>query len=647
MQMKKLKSIQMNKKVINYAFCFISYLALGIAYPSTSFETLSSRIHARFSVSAYESLLAMIIIVLLVLFQNKIKLDIFKKSYWPYWLLGSIFSIFYVITMSVYQAPSDNITYIPSLMGKTNLLITLVALCGFAFIFTNFGIFLGQVISKLKVSQFYINYWYIVIGLGLIWIIQIFPLFPGMVSWDGYRQFLEFFHTHVAELDFTYYPTNHHPWFSTLVFGSLFSIGEKIAGPNFGLFLIVLVQIIISSLVYAKVVRFIGECWGKKAAVVAFIFYASPFVAFWQVTIEKTPLFLAFTTMFVLCYAKILVANLKTELPMILYVQLIVSGILMSLFRNDGSYVVILSLFVLLVVQIVRNKRMPRQLIIGLAVFLSVYVGWNKVALPTMNVVSGSTAEVISLPMRQLSAVVINHPESLSKKDLATINKITPVKEIKNHFNVNNADNLKSLYPVDSFLRSSYEIKQLKLGHLKKEATPKIKKQTGQYLMVWFKQLLKHPKTYVVTFFAADSSFLNPVLDSNPDSRGIMYGNEYMKYNTFLQPSWYPEIHYWFSDATRKYIKWPNTVFSLPIIRTILQPAFALWAVLFSFAYCLYKKSYSALIFIPIGLLAVVPLLSPVNGMERYMLPAIYTLPLLLAVIVNVNKESKKNEESI
>ncbi|MGO2544743.1 MAG: DUF6020 family protein, partial [Leuconostoc mesenteroides] len=339
--------------------------------------------------------------------------------------------------------------------------------------------------------------------------------------------------------------------------------------------------------------------------------------------------------------------NLKTELPMILYVQLIVSGILMSLFRNDGSYVVILSLFVLLIVQIVRNKRMPRQLIIGLAVFLSVYVGWNKVALPAMNVVSGSTAEVISLPMRQLSAVVINHPESLSKKDLATINKITPVKEIKNHFNVNNADNLKSLYPVDSFLRSSYEIKQLKLGHLKKEATPKIKKQTGQYLMVWFKQLLKHPKTYVVTFFAADSSFLNPVLDSNPDSRGIMYGNEYMKYNTFLQPSWYPEIHYWLSDATRKYIKWPNTVFSLPIIRTILQPAFALWVVLFSFAYCLYKKSYSALIFIPIGLLAVVPLLSPVNGMERYMLPAIYTLPLLLAVIVNVNKESKKNEESI
>ncbi len=70
--MKKLKSIQMNKKVINYVFCFISYLALGIAYPSTSFETLSSRIHARFSVSAYESLLAMIIIVLLGFIQYKL-----------------------------------------------------------------------------------------------------------------------------------------------------------------------------------------------------------------------------------------------------------------------------------------------------------------------------------------------------------------------------------------------------------------------------------------------------------------------------------------------------------------------------------------------------------------------------------------------
>ncbi|GMA70561.1 hypothetical protein GCM10025879_18070 [Leuconostoc litchii] len=637
----------MNKKSIDYILYFLSYIAIAISYPTAIEPTLAGRIYARFSISAYESLFGVCIIILIIIFHRRSNLNLYNKNYWPYWTFGLVVSIFYVLTLSVSRVSSEHITYVPSLIGKVNLLITFLAVCGYTFIFTNFSILLGQVIDKLKVRKFQVRFWYVFVVLMLIWGIQIFPLFPGMVSWDGYRQFLEFFHTHINDLNFTYYPTNHHPWASTLIFGSIFSIGQKIGGPNVGLFLIVLIQMIVSSIIYTKVVQFIGQNWGKKAAFVTFLFYASPFVAFWQVTIEKTPLFLAFTIWFVMNYSKILMDNLKSDSPFSLYVQLTVSGIFMSLFRNDGSYVVILSLLTLLIIEISRKKIIPRQLITCLLVFLAVYLGWNKVALPAMNVVSGSTSEVISLPMRQVSAVVLTNPESFSKQELATINKITPIKEIPMHFDINNADNLKSLYPVDSFLRSAYEIEQLKAGKIKKIATPAIKKETKQYLLIWVKQFFKHPKTYVITFFAANSSFLNPIIDKYPDSRGIMYGNEYMKTNTFLQPSWYNQVHYWFSDTTRKYIKWPNTIFALPLFRTVFQPAFSLWAVLFAFAYCLYKKSYLALVFIPIGLLAAVPLLSPVNGMERYMLPAIYTLPLLLVVIVNVRKGSKKNERQI
>lgn len=634
--------MQIIKKLGNYTFILLSYVAIGVTYPATFTEgDLISRISARFEATANESLLALLVVVLLLVFQFKYKYNVLKLIYWPYWMFGVITSVIYVLTLSVYQVPSNNLNYVANLTGKANLLITFVAIVGFMFIFTNLAVFLGEVVKKINVNAWRSNYWAIVIALCLAWVAQIFPLFPGMVSWDGYRQFLEYFHTHIAELNFTYYPTGHHPWSATLIFGFLFSVGRKIGGVNAGLFLIVVVQIITSSLIYAKVIYFLGKNWGKSAAITSLLFYASPFVAFWQVTIEKTPLFLAFVTWFVLCYARILLNDSKKDL----YIQLIASGILMTMFRNDGAYVVIISLIALIVVRFIQQKKSPKKIMLGSFVFLAIYVGWNKIALPSMNVVPGSTAEVLTLPMSQLSAVVINHPESFSNNDLAIVNKITPIKKIARNFNVNHADDLKSLYPVDTFLRSSYEIKQVELGRLKKQTTPNIKKATKQYLVVWFKQFWKHPKEYFVTFFAADSQFLNPLIDNNPGSRGIMYGNDYMKKNVFLQPSWYHEVHYWFSEKTRKYITWPNILFTLPIVRTIVQPAFALWIIIFSLAYCLYKKSYSMIMCIPVGLLAVVPLLSPVNGMERYMLPAIYVLPLLLVVIVNVSRTREDEHE--
>ncbi|KMK53274.1 hypothetical protein FEFB_10140 [Fructobacillus sp. EFB-N1] len=619
----------MKSKVINYIFLFFSYLALGVGYSLNAGNNFLENINNRFFVSPESSLLSAFILFCLFLFTKNN--NVFVRKFWPFWCFGIAASVIYVLTQSFSINGSANFS------GKLNVLITTIAIVGFAYVFTSLGVYLSNLLDSLKIKQWHVKYWHIVSILLIFWIVQIFPLFPGMVSWDGYRQFLEFFHTHIASLNFTYYPTNHHPWAATLVLGMIFSFGKYLGGTNFGLFSIVIVQLVASSLIYAKIIQFVGEKWGKLPSIVALVFYASPFVAFWQVNIEKTPLFLAFTSWFVFCFVKILLSDGKEEASNLLIINLIISAILMSMFRNDGAYVVILSLFVLFILKIIQNKTFSYKYLAILCTFLLVDVGWNKVALPMMNVVPGSTGETITMPMRQLSKVVINDPDSLSEKDLKIVNRITPVKELSSHFNVNNADDLKSLYPVDSFLRSPYEIKQIQDGQLKKEATPRIKNETNQYLKIWFIQFFKHPKEYINVFLTGNSQFLNPILDSDSGSRGIMYGNDYMKNNTFLQPEWYHQVHYWFSDNSRKNISWPNVIFKLPIIRTILQPGFVLWLILFSFSYFIYKRSYLVVICIPVGLLAFVALLSPVNGYERYMLPAMLVAPLLLTVLVNVS----------
>ncbi|CAK1222306.1 hypothetical protein R82291_FJPPFKPJ_00231 [Fructobacillus cardui] len=617
------------KKLINYIFFVCQFLAISVSYPTTVLTgNLLMRLTNRLSVTVYQSFFGVLVVVFVVFFQCKYHRSVIKWSDWPYWFFGMITACLYVITLSVSNLNVNNLT------GKLNVFITIIALLGFSYLFTNFAALLGQLISHLKLKKWLVNYWLVVFILIVVWFLQVFPLLPGLVTWDGYRQFVEYFHTYIPSLNFAYYPTGHHPWSATLILGFLFSIGRAIGGVNVGLFTIVLVQILLAALIFAKVVFFVGKNCGKIAAILAMIFYSSPFVAFWEVTIEKTPLFLTFTTWFVLTYAEILLINRQKNVSKWLYIEITFSGIMMAMFRNDGVYVVFLSLIVLIIVESFQSKKDARQLLFGFLIFLTAYLGWYKVALPLMNVLPGSTGEAISVPMRQLSAVVIHNPKSLSKNDLAVIDKITPIKDIPVNFNVNNVDNLKSLYPVDTFLRSPAEIKMIQSGKLKKTSTPVTKKETSDYLKVWIEQAFQHPTTYIATFLAGNSQFLNPIIDDNPGSRGIMYGNGYMKSATFLQPGWFNEVHYWMNDSMRRYISWPNIIFSLPIIRTILQPAFALWTILFSTFYLMYRKSFAVLICIPVGLLCLISLLSPLNGGEKYILPAMYVLPVILSVVI-------------
>ncbi|WP_238479208.1 DUF6020 family protein [Fructobacillus papyrifericola] len=626
-----------SKKRLNVVGLFFAFLALSISYTKELAGSNYEQLMNRLSQSANDSLLMAIVFILILVYQKRLRNTIFERKNVLFLVLGSVASLVYVLTLSVNQNANANLT------GKINILVTLVAMVGMAYLFSHLFLLLSNACERINIQRFDIKYSYIVISIVIIWFIQIFPLFPGMVSWDGYRQFVEYFHTHISYLNFTYYPTSHHPWASTLIFGFLFSIGRFVGGTNMGLFTIVLVQVLVAALIYGKIVQYIGNKVGKIPAVVTYLFYVSPFVAFWQVTIEKTPLFIAFTAWFVLSFLKI-VLNDYVDKGYFEYFQLIISSILMSAFRNDGAYIVFLSLIVLVLLKSKQAKAFAKNASIVLIVFVITYLSWMKVALPAMNVVAGSTGETITIPMRQLSSVVIHDKKSLNKKDLETIDRITPLDKVKQYYNVDQADNLKSLFPVNSFLRGNEEIKELQSGRFKKTANKQIKKETKDYEVLWIKEFFVHPKIYIITFFQANSQFLNPLADNDPSSRGIMYGNGYMLNNKFLQPSWFGQVHNWTSEKSRKYITWPNILFKLPFIRTILQPAFTLWCVLFSIVYAIYKKSYLVIAILPIFLLTMVPLLSPVNGYERYMLPAMYVMPLLYMILAMISSKNLKDK---
>lgn len=67
----------------------------------------------------------------------------------------------------------------------------------------------------------------------LLWLPYFVLYLPGTIGFDGMNQLAEFFRIH-AQDGTVYYPTNHQPWFTTLLMGGIVKIGIKLFGSFSG-----------------------------------------------------------------------------------------------------------------------------------------------------------------------------------------------------------------------------------------------------------------------------------------------------------------------------------------------------------------------------------------------------------------------------
>lgn len=630
----KVKGLNMDTKIIKvfrYIIWILPYFALSISYPTANDLKNFGGVSAYFRNTPQNSLLS-ITLLILVIFASR-KTIVYSKKQLGSWFASFIVSSFYVTTLLLMKnAPINILAFTISIIGFTIF---------FAHIFVILETYLSNSFKKNNSYTPKINIWFMSVILIVIWLIQVWPLLPGLITWDGYRQFLEFERTSIDYLNFQYYPTNHHPWASTVILGNIFNLGRFIGGANTGILLIVATQMLTTSLILSYIIKGIGQSMGKKAFIFTFIFYSTPIFAFWTVTVEKTSIFIAMAMLFVFQFIKIFSYR---NILIRDYALTLISAVGMMAFRNDGIYIVFISLLVLVVYSVYKHRDILRGILVVAISFVLISTSWNYISSHYMNVKPGSTGEVLTIPMRQLTKVAIDHPDKLSKKDWNVLDKITPRETLSKHYNVDHADDLKSTFPVDTFLRNEDEIKSVESGMLQSEPNKKTIKDTSSYIKLWFKYLLKYPKTYISVFLDANKKFLNPMIDNPGESRGIMFSNGYMKNNAFLQPSWYNEFHSWFK-TTNQTFSWVNILFSLPGIMFITSSGFTIWFILFSLGYLFNKKILSIFILTPTILLALVALLSPVDGMFRYIMGAFDTIPLILLTLSQESKYLSKNKK--
>ncbi|KRL06016.1 DUF6020 family protein [Liquorilactobacillus oeni] len=589
------------------------------------------------------SLLAILWIAILIYFIDyKKKVKIRRTA----WIFGTILSFLYTFT---YAFSSIEVTaYIKGskyIAGDpVNFIMTLFVIIGFAVTFSaTIAIITHLFEEKIGSGHYENNTCLIALLLMLVWLLIIIPFLPGTVTWDAFRQFDEYQNLHLSFLNFTYVPTNHHPWFVTLFFGTVFDIGSKLGGPNLGIFLIVVIQAVISAFIYAQAIIFVSKRIGKIAGKFTFLFFSLPIFGAYVQTVDKSSLFYAFCVWFCLNYLQVFDAiSHRKKLQTLDYLLLFVSSTLMMFFRNDGGYVVIISLLLLTIYSMLLKKKWTKVAFVFLTSLL-LFLGWNKVVLNALHVIPGSPGEALTIPMRQTAYEYLMYPEHFSTDDKKVLNKILPLNEIKSRYNVNQADKLKELYPVNTFLSNEDAIKKVNNNELKLEATPKIKKETAAFLKLWLKMGISHPLDYVKVYLQANSRFLNPFFNAINNNDSLFLSFDYMNNVRILKPHWYKNYNYvfpkWFLNLSRDII---SAIITMPVVALIANVGMPFWTMIILFGIVISKLKIQYLIaLLPLILLTLVPTMSPVNGYSRYGIMGLAILPLFVAYVWREVYENK------
>ena len=460
----------------------------------------------------------------------------------------------------------------------------------------------------------------------LCWMPYLIVCYPGSINWDMIWELKQFYKIN---------PMNtHHPLFATLVYGMIHRLSNIIFHQSFSVFACVLIQSIflISSLTYEI---YTMRKWGVSKIIrfgVFLFFSLNPLYPLWTQILFKDIFYCSFFVFFSVSLLKLLKQILEKQSIYKVACQTIIWGVLLSLFRNNGVYIAVASLFVL--IGLGKNKR-QKWIISLFSIITAILVSSiNSGLFHFYQAEKGSIAETLSIPFQQTARYVRDHPDEVTEEERIAIDSVLDYNALATAYNPELSDPVKGTFK--------------KGGNL------------SDYFKVWFKMFWKHPAVYFQATINNIYAYFSPSTPAPIDSFVIVDMTEFIlprPETIFIEPEggphrpvifegllYYPSV---FSEQARKACA--NIVYSLrqtPGIGLLWNIGTYTWIVLFLSALALYQKKYYLIIgCVPTFMNILCCVASPVNGFTRYALPHMLAMPILIGWFI-VNYKNKTNEST-
>lgn len=545
-------------------------------------------------------------------FKNKDKkISIFYK------LLAILYSLFMIFGNSYKAIASWNFIFGSPLM----FLISIIMFIGYYIFFTKLISFILYMIEKTKIknidnkfTKFIFDKHPFLIPLIIIiicWLPYIIAYYPIILSPDPSFQIKQFLGVKTKYLDYiipindSVTITNHHPVLHTVLLGLSLKIGMFLGNDNFGLFIYSMIQILILAGTLAYTIKYMKKLNINNSfkLIVLAIYCFVPMFPFYSMSGVKDVIFTSFIILYIVKLYDIIHFNQKLTLKdSIIFLTLL---LLIAMFRNNGMYVIVLSLPFLL---IFKNNR--KNIAVILVLFLTLYMGYSKLLLPTLGISEGSIREMLSIPFQQTARYVNNH-DDLSDSDIKIIDHVLGYQNMLDNYDPEFADPVKNNY---NRYTTDEELKE--------------------YFKIWFKGLIKHPTTYIEATINNTYGYFYP-----NSSRWYIYTG----YDKRITEDNLVDYHFNGLKGIRNVLSGYGVSFPfLPIVGLISNIGFNGWILLFISILLIDKKKYKYLIFLLPSLVSLlICIASPVNTYFRYTMPYIFSMPIILILIYNIFKEKR------
>ncbi len=581
----------------NFKYALLAILSLFSVYKYISLA-ISNK---------YVTLLLYLVLLILLFIYYKKLLDRskIKRSYQVFIVIMS----FIIVLGYSYTLTSSGILFFGSIK---NIFISILKVIGFYFFFKvliyNFDVFMKKEYKKeFKIVKYFSKhpFLYSFLFLSICYSIYLICYYPAILNYDNANQIKEVMGLHTRYLD-AINPisgstlTNFNPIIHTLLLGGLFKLGYNLGNVNLGLFFYTIIQLIIVISIYSYILKYsIKKGINPLYAFISLMILGIiPLFGFYSITAVKDILYTCFLLLFILSIYDLCTKDDHTYKD---YLLLLLSCLLVCLFRNNGIYIVALTIPFLFL----KNKKFG-SLLIGIIVIIF-YLGFNNVILPSLKVSPTSVREALSVSFQQTARDVIYNGDDYSDEEIDAIKEILDYDNFKKDYDEDLADPIKNKFNKDSDTSSLIA-----------------------YLKVWFRHLFINPLTYIDATINNITTYFNP-FESD--------WKVYSKLNEKLPEAGF-DYHYNSLNTGRKMLYNYEKFIEKSPFGLILNIAIITWlSILIFIMLCNKNKSYIFMIPNIISLLFCV--IGPANAYFRYVYPSLLILVLFFPIIKKLCEQNK------
>ena len=414
--------------------------------------------------------------------------------------------------------------------------------------------------------------------------------FPGYLLWDSARQILQFQGKIPCEAS--------HPLFLTVVFGSLFTLGQRLAGDVGGLAACSLLQTGLMLFSLSVLCAEAAKRRGRKTVgyLCAAFFALTPVWTTLAPSIIKdgvhAPLFL----LFVIIYGRIVRAETAEKRDL---TYLVILALLCALTRKGGTWLAVLSLLGLAI-----YKKGVRKVLLGCcAGLLAVDVLISQVLCPFLKIEKPKQQENYSLLYPVVGYYCRNYSQELSAQEKKVIADVLDYEAVCTAYSPTYVDPIKNTF------------------HAENES------QVRAFLGLTGKFVLRHPLTCLQAIVYSKNAYFTPF------ATGVQMAYYYQDSQQAYEPLEGDEFPFLVESGRR--IGWENRLADwtekFPW-KTLTGPGVYTWGMLVLFVSALWgKRREKRMELLPGLLLTAGLLLTHVNGAVRYACPVMFIVPYLLA----------------